>query len=165
MEFTDFKNHHIEGFAHMGNTPFSMPLLSEIEPGFWQGGCPVGLAPKEFDFIINLYHPWGKYHTHDHQIVLNARLWDHADIPDERLLLMLARYVNQCRRLGMTLVHCQAGLNRSALVAGLALVESGMSGEQAIKLLRDKRCEAVLCNSAFENWLAGRNKAELREAA
>ena len=155
MEFADFENHHIEGFAYMGNTPFNVPLLSEIEPGFWQGGCPVDLAPREFDFIINLY-PWGAYQTHEHQIILQARLFDSGNIPDERRLLLIARHVNQCRKVGMTLVHCQAGLNRSALVAGLALVETGMSGRGAIDLLRKKRCDAVLCNKTFEQWLAGR---------
>ena len=157
-DFADFDNHHIEGFARMGNTPFRVPLLSEIEPGFWQGGCPIGHAPKEFDFIINLY-PWESYKTYRHQTVLQAQLLDSGDMPDKKLLLVLARHVNECRKAGMTLVHCQAGLNRSALVAGLALVESGMTGEQAIKLLREKRCDAVLCNKTFESWLTNYRRA------
>jgi hypothetical protein len=29
----------------------------------------------------------------------------------------------------------------------------GMEPAEAIALLREKRCDAVLCNSAFEQWL------------
>lgn len=155
MKFADFENHHIEGIARMGNKTFRVPLISQIDGNLWQGGCPVGVAPKEFCFIVNLY-PWEPYRTHDHQIVLAARLYDHGEIPDERLLLLLARHVNQCRAIGPTLVHCQAGLNRSALVAGLALIESGMLPQSTINLLREKRCDAVLCNEAFEKWLLKR---------
>jgi hypothetical protein len=164
VEFADFENHPIEGIARMGNKPFRVPLLSQIDGNLWQGGCPVGVAPVEFDFIINLY-PWEPYRIHDHQIMLVARLYDHGEIPEERLLLPLARHVNQCRVAGPTLVHCQAGLNRSALVAGLALIEAGMPAQDAVNLLREKRCDAVLCNQAFEGWLLRRVRAERRKAA
>lgn len=164
MEFADFDNHHIEGIARMGNKPFAVPLISQIDGNLWQGGCPVGMAPKEFHFIINLY-PWEPYRIHDHQIMLTARLYDHGSVPDERLLLPLARHVNQCRAAGTTLVHCQAGLNRSALVAGLALIEAGMPAQDAVNLLRAKRCDAVLCNQAFEQWLLGRKFVDRRKAA
>jgi protein-tyrosine phosphatase len=82
---------------------------------------------------------------------------DDSDVlPDAKVLEDLADWVNEKRALGPTLVHCQAGLNRSALVAGLALIRSGMAPRDAIALLRQKRSSDVLFNKAFERWLLGR---------
>lgn len=65
----------------------------------------------------------------------------------------IAAWVNVCRKDGPTLVHCQAGLNRSGLVAARALTLDGMNAADAIALLREKRSPAVLCNRSFESWL------------
>jgi protein-tyrosine phosphatase len=54
---------------------------------------------------------------------------------------------------GATAHNCQAGLNRSGLVAALALIRSGMTPAEAITLLRSKRSPAVLCNPTFERFL------------
>jgi protein-tyrosine phosphatase len=54
---------------------------------------------------------------------------------------------------GKTLVHCQAGLNRSGLVAAVALMKLGRTADEAIKLLRDSRSPMVLCNDTFVSQL------------
>ena len=163
-ELADLTSHHIEGIAREGNRPFRVTLLSHITGNLWTGGCPQHGAPKEFQFIINLY-PWEAYPIHDHQIVTVARLYDHGQVPDQRILRTLASHVNECMKIGPTLVHCQAGLNRSALIAGLALVHGGMDPDKAIALLREKRCDAVLCNSTFDQWLRAYQRGERRARA
>ena len=50
------------------------------------------------------------------------------------------------------LVHCQMGLNRSALVAGLVLVYNGLSGEAAVQLLQARR-PGALYNDVFASYL------------
>ena len=50
------------------------------------------------------------------------------------------------------LVHCQMGLNRSALVAGLVLVYSGLSGEDAVTRLQARR-PGALYNEVFATYL------------
>ena len=65
----------------------------------------------------------------------------------------IARWVNECRAAGATLVHCQAGLNRSSLVVGRALVLEGMTAKSAIELIRSKRSPVCLSNPSFERWL------------
>ena len=50
------------------------------------------------------------------------------------------------------LVHCQMGLNRSALVAGLVLVYSGMSGDAAVSRLQQRR-PGALYNEVFADYL------------
>jgi protein-tyrosine phosphatase len=52
------------------------------------------------------------------------------------------------------LVHCQMGLNRSALVAGLVLVHNGMAGSEAVTRLQQRR-PGALYNEAFAEYLAG----------
>jgi hypothetical protein len=149
----DLNTHHIEGFARMGNKAFRVPLYSQIAGNLWTGGCPRGVAPHEFQFIVSLY-PWEPYEVpNEHCTTLVARLYDSHDIPDKRTLIALADYVRAVSKIGMTLVHCQAGLNRSALVAGLALIRDGLHPDDAIRLLREQRCDAVLCNEHFERWL------------
>jgi protein-tyrosine phosphatase len=147
----DFASHRIEGFVD-GHGIVSTPLFSQIDGNLWMGGCPVVALPMEFQFVLNLY-PWGEYETRAHQVSTSAWLFDQAELPDERLLHALAAHVNECRAVGPTLVHCQAGLNRSGLVTALALMKAGRSSKDAIELLREKRCDAVLCNTAFRMWL------------
>lgn len=66
----------------------------------------------------------------------------------------LAELVNKHRKDGKNvLVHCQAGLNRSSLVACRALMIDGMTAEEAIKTVREKRSPACLCNKSFEKHL------------
>lgn len=154
-KFADLTSHHIEGIARMGNKAFSVPLFSQIDDTLWTGGCPVDEVPEEFQFVVCLY-PWEPYKVPETTTFLSARLYDSHDMPNEQMLATLADFVNGCRKIGATLVHCQAGLNRSALVAGLALIRSGVKPADAIALLREKRCDAVLCNQAFEKWLLGR---------
>ncbi len=154
-ELSDFTSHHIEGIAREGNIPFSVPLYSQIDGNLWMSGCPRGSAPEQFKFIVCLY-PWETYAVREHQIHTQAQLFDSAAVPNEGVLLALARYVNEARKVAPTLVHCQAGLNRSGLISALALIESGKTPDEAIGLLREKRCSAVLCNKAFDSWLRSR---------
>lgn len=50
------------------------------------------------------------------------------------------------------LSHCGMGYNRSALMAGLILVELGMSGAQAVERLRQRR-PGALYNDGFAAFL------------
>lgn len=55
---------------------------------------------------------------------------------------------------GVTTHNCQAGLNRSSVVVALTLMrDEGLTGAEAIDLLRTKRSPACLCNPAFESFV------------
>ena len=60
-----------------------------------------------------------------------------------------ARLVAKGHRL---LSHCGMGLNRSALVAGLILMSQGMTGQQAVDRLRERRTGALF-NERFARYL------------
>jgi len=126
--------------------------ISHIEGNLWIGACPESSLPDFFAYVLNLYQsePYG---THPNTVVRTQRMDDSDELLDPEVLEDLADWVNEKRALGPTLVHCQAGLNRSGLIAGLALVRSGMAPKDAIALLRQKRSPDVLFNNAFERWL------------
>lgn len=148
----DLTSHRIEGIAVQGDTPFSCPLVSQIDGNLWSGGCPRPSVPAYFRFVLNLY-PWERYEVPETTEIRIEKLYDSGTVPPATRLEELAAWVNDRRAKGPTLVHCQAGLNRSGLVAGLALVRGGMTPADAIALLREKRSPAVLCNRSFERWL------------
>lgn len=151
---TDLKTHHIEGIAREGNTPFQCPLISRVEENLWQGGCRNNVNLQGyFKHIISLY-PWERYRPGgDLDSFVEVKLYDGPDVPDEGQLFALAHWINICKDHGRTLVHCQAGLNRSGLLTALSLMMGGRTVDEAITLLRASRSPAVLCNKVFEAWL------------
>jgi len=145
--------HRMKGIARHGNTPFDVPFISQIDDTLWQGGCQNGLIlPSFIQNIISLY-PWEAYTVnHELESSLAVVMYDSLDQAFEQIDA-IANWINVCRKNGPTLVHCQAGLNRSSLVTARALMLDGMSADEAIKTLRDARSPACLCNPAFEKWL------------
>jgi len=154
IEF-DPQKQRMVGIAYHGNTPFDVPFISELAPRLWQGGCKDGLIlPKFIDVVISLY-PWEKYEIEREDVErIEIAMYDSLDQAFEQVD-SLARLVNKYRDDGKNvLVHCQAGLNRSSLVATRALMlDLNMSADDAIKLVREKRSEACLCNPSFEEYL------------
>ena len=151
----DAEHHRIAGTTWHGNLDFDCPAWSFIDVNLWQGGYVQGLRLSDhFVHLISLY-PWEKYKTHRR---LGTELYvTMYDDPEQALdqVDAIARLVNECRKTGPTLVHCQAGLNRSSLVVARALFleggEKNKDGETIIKYLRAARSEACLCNPAFED--------------
>lgn len=152
----DWSAHHIEGFARAAeergvDAYFSCPLISEVAPGLWQGGCIDGVRlPSDFDLVVSLY-PWEKYAVGSATRVIERFAYDAATVPD---LSDLVETVYESWKGGnKVLVHCQAGLNRSGLLAAQVLIKDGYSPAEAIRQLRDSRSSLVLCNEAFERAL------------
>lgn len=157
----DPREERMRGTTRLGNLYFDVPFISQVMDNLWQGGCENGLVlPEEIKHVVSLYK-WERYTVrHDLLSFTEVTAYDSSD--GEGLggmsveeVLNLAELVNKCRSEAPTLVHCQAGLNRSSLIAGTALVLNGdvSSGEEAVALLRERRSPAVLCNPAFASWL------------
>lgn len=145
-----------KGIAAHGETPFDTTLFTEIGPLLWMGGTPsdVGGLPFEFEAVLNLA-PWWKYPYDEERVdMLQEKMYDSIDQPLGREKIWnLAAWAFKRAKTKRTLIHCQAGLNRSGLITGAVLMLRGMSADEAIETLRDKRSSAVLCNPAFEQWL------------
>ena len=141
------------GTARHGMTPFDVPFISEIAPNLWQGGCQNGLVLPDFiEHVVSLY-PWEAYTLQKMpKTYLEVQMYDSLEQSYEQVE-ELAQWVNRRREEGPVLVHCQAGLNRSSLIAARSLMLGGMSADDAISTLRSKRSPACLCNPAFEEYL------------
>ena len=161
----DPRSEMMSGVAVHGNTRFEVPYISHVAGNLWQGGCASDLVlPPDIVHVISLY-PWEQYKLHDGVITHEQiRAYD-SDDNSEGLgglsydqIIAIAERVIECCETGPTLVHCQAGLNRSGLIASVVLVLSGVveTGAEAVALLREKRSSAVLCNKRFEAWIVER---------
>lgn len=157
-QYADITSHHIEGIAAHGDTPFSIPLISEV--GEFQNGRlfhggfgPVTPSDFGIEGIVSLY-PWEKY-AGEYDIHAQFRMYDASGLVPERLLYSAVTVVSDALAMGLNvLVHCQAGLNRSSLVVGEYLkTREDMSGPEAVALIREKRSDACLCNPDFEAFV------------
>jgi protein-tyrosine phosphatase len=133
----------MKGVTVHGGLAFDVPYISEVAPDLWQGGCREGLLlPPFITHLVSLY-PWEGYRVrHELDTVLLVRMFDSEDQTFEQVE-GIARWVNLCRTTGPVLVHCQAGLNRSSLVAARALMLDGTSADEAIRTVREKRSSAT----------------------
>jgi protein-tyrosine phosphatase len=146
----------MSGTTVHGNIPFDMPLITNVAHNLWQGGCEDGMVlPPFIQHVVSLY-PWERYVSepgHALDSFLEVRMYDS---PEQSLAQVdeIARLVNERRESGPVLVHCQAGLNRSAVVVTRAIMlDEGASANDVIESLRKLRSPAVLCNHKFEVWL------------
>jgi len=101
-----------------------------------ESGLDAGI-PANPDRVIYVYFPFAD-----------------EGIPSLHNLHAVARLGAELVRSGeRVLVHCQMGLNRSALVAGLVLVHNGMSGSDAVTRLQARR-PGALYNEVFAEFLS-----------
>jgi protein-tyrosine phosphatase len=110
------------------------------------------LASYEIDTVIDLE---GELDTCIPSVT-NQCLYIYFPIDDDNEQLPNMIKLRAIARLGATLIaeghrvlsHCGLGFNRSAFVAGLILIEMGMSGPDAVARLRERR-PGALFNDAF----------------
>ena len=150
----DPKIQRMSGVARHGMVPFDVPFISHIVENLWMGGCSNGLIlPDNIKHVVSLY-PWERYAVkHELESELYFKAYD-ADVEELRpQLRRRVDWIKKCLDDGPTLVHCQAGLNRSGLLAAYTLTDMGVEGKEAVKVLREKRSPAVLCNTSFEAFI------------
>lgn len=88
----------------------------------------------------------------NHVLYIYYPIYD-EDLPDLAKLDAVVRLGAFLVKSGhRVLSHCGMGFNRSALVAGLILMQMGMTGEEAVAFLRRKR-PGALFNERFAEFL------------
>lgn len=135
-------------------------FVSHIKDNLWLGSHPSGADPtvKDYKYIM-CFDGRPYYNIYEGQTVICMPFQDANYVPDENLLNSAAMMAYGFGQTGKTLLHCSAGINRSALVMGLCLVKfHGMHPGEAIKLMREKRAPMVLMNQYFEKWLRSLHK-------
>lgn len=135
------------------------PRVGEVYPNLW-----VGAKPPLGNYLRNhgtqvLVLCAMEFQPHAEQFpgvtVLRCPIDDATPTPSEVMLVKqtardVARHVKHGRH---TLVTCQMSLNRSALVASLAMIHLGVKPTEAIARVRAKRGEYALCNKDFERMV------------
>jgi protein-tyrosine phosphatase len=129
-----------------------MPIISHIHGNFWVGGVePYVILPSHFKYVVSLYA--GDSYTVGHELsdhvffeMKDSTGQDLSDVDD------IARIAWGFGLLGDTLIHCQAGMNRSALVMSRVLQMHGLTPQESIDTIREKRSDVCLNNPAFERW-------------
>lgn len=144
-----------DGFtAEAYGSRFTVPWISNVVGNLYQGGVADGLVlPERFTTVVSLHehHSWTITPGHDPQLHASHMVDDDRAWPDMAEVHRLAVIAREGCHHGPTLVHCQAGLNRSGLVAGCALVLAGYRNEDAVDLLRRRRSPSVLSNRQFHD--------------
>lgn len=150
--------HRMSGRAIHGGH-FDVPLICKVgnvrtAGELWQGGCIGGLAlPDDFDFVLSLY-PWEQYRIGPNTERVEVKMYDSLDQGFEQVDELADEVVKRLRGRQKVLVHCQAGLNRSGLLAATILKKLGYTGLEAVKLLREARgTDEVLCNATFRQHI------------
>lgn len=157
----DWREKRVEGYARAAMKPgasvesayFNAPLISHVEGNLWQGGCyQDARLDDDFVKVVSLY-PWERYALGPNTERVEVKMYDSHDGVDLHDLIKASDAVMDGLAKGKTLVHCQAGLNRSGLVAGYTLMRLGRTAQEAIDLLRKSRSPLVLCNETFVEQL------------
>lgn len=161
MEFkdlqADFESHPITGYLHTGEH-LNVPLVSHIADNLYVGGCIQDVDLGDFFSHVFSLYMWEQYKTDDSTERIEVKMYDSRSHPIdvETVESMSDQIVEALNEGGNVLVHCQAGINRSNLVATRVLMKAkGLSAADAIAILREKRSPLVLANKTFENYLLG----------
>ncbi|MBW3601427.1 MAG: dual specificity protein phosphatase family protein [Actinobacteria bacterium] len=108
---------------------------TEIISGVWQSGYPE--PGEHWDAVIDLdgaAPPLDGVAFYVHWPI------DDGPPPDRAVLTALADLVDDLRRADKkVLIHCAAGINRSALLAAATLMRSGIPAGEAIATVRKRR--------------------------
>lgn len=115
----------------------------------------AAVVVDEFDLVISLY-------TRDGHGPADSTLHVFHRLPDGPLkqdaladVRVLADWATEAVRAGQrVLCRCQAGLNRSSLVAAFTLLRLGHKPDEAIDLIRRRRSPQALFNYHFQQYIA-----------
>lgn len=142
----------------------SRELWSEVVPGLFVGGTSdtatmnlrgydTELKRGLFDTVVTLYAAANPVDWYVKELRFGFYDDDKVDVDRDDLRQLVRVAHEDLLRQKRVLVRCQAGLNRSGLVAALILIRHGFSAVEAIELIRTKRGANALFNSAFRDWL------------
>lgn len=148
-------------------------LFSEILPGLFMGGTseeqtidfPQVLKPftreRDFDCVVTLY-AWAapaNWEVEERRFGFSDGSLQGWQIP---VLHEIADWsLSKWKSGAKVLIRCQAGLNRSGLIAALVLIKNGSTPAKAISLIRARRSQQALCNGEFVDYLLSLSEKEV----
>jgi hypothetical protein len=127
----------------------------EIFPGLWMSGTPDKWLPdvERFDLVVTA---WKSAPVVDSTMELRVHFADSLVLSaktKDRIGEAVATIADSVTDGRQVLVRCQAGMNRSGLIVGLTLRELGLTGDEAVDLIRTQRWHQCLRNPMFERYV------------
>jgi Dual specificity phosphatase, catalytic domain len=143
----------IVGITQRGGDKVRIPAWTVIGDHLILGAQPADTMPPDVDVIANV-DSFRFYDLPDTVLYLHFAYRDTDAIPDSTELHSCASFLNELRAAVKTVfIHCRLGLNRSALLTGLVLLDEGYKPKDAIDLMRRLRGPYVLENATSERYL------------
>jgi Dual specificity phosphatase, catalytic domain len=143
----------IVGIMQRNGEVVRIPAWTVIGDHLILGAHPADTMPPNVDAIANV-DSFRFYDVPDGVLYLHFAYRDTNVIPDSTDLHTAANFLNDLRGASKTVfIHCRLGLNRSALLTGLVLVDEGYQAADAIEMMRNLRSPYVLENKTFERYL------------
>ena len=126
---------------------------AEIVPGLFVGAHPEPEDPFELGatVVVCLSGHSSVQHVPPRSMFVHWPIKD-GPVPPPDSLRNLACLINACLGEGAVVyLHCMAGMNRSVLVAARVLMEQGMTAEEAIEHVRERRRGSL--SDEYADWL------------
>lgn len=151
--------------------PYPHRTVPKLRGSLWLGGhyCQAGAmtcAPRdEFDTVISLHKSIKDWYVPTN----GAKLYDYS-MPDAALSpahagnldFLAENAVRRAMKGDQVLIRCRAGINRSGLIMGLALLKLGYTSKEAMNMMRVARSPYVLFNDSF---VAHIRRTEMKRAS
>ena len=169
------------GTGALHNVGWATEPWTEIIPNLWVGGHdynphtfgPAHVVTQDdldaagFDVVVSLYQR--EEGPHFHTSPGDGRAHYTLAVPDDTVMGLYVDEIKAIDHLSKqvasavterkkVLVRCQAGLNRSSLTAGLALVRMGYQPQRVIDMIRAKRSPFALFNQRFVEIILAQSK-------
>jgi len=128
-----------------------MDLITEIAHNLYIGGWSDSNLPEKFGYVVSLIRE--SYRFNSDVTTLKSYFADTDKIPDLTQIGVIVDWISSVRIHKPILIHCHMGINRSAFIAAIVLIQDGMTPSDAITLIREKRSESCLSNKTFEKYL------------
>jgi protein-tyrosine phosphatase len=143
----------LDSIEEYSEDDYSLPSFNYINNKIFLGAMPDYGEARLFNHIVCVTDATPNYACTD-LLITWAPFRDIPKMPPLDLLHRIADLVHENSKTGTVLVHCTAGLNRSAMIVALVLVKHhGWTARQAVVHLRNTRGNAVLHNTVFHDWL------------
>jgi Dual specificity phosphatase, catalytic domain len=155
----------VVGIMERNGEMVRIPAWTVIGDHLILGAHPADTMPPNVDAIANV-DSFRFYDVPDGVLYLHFAYRDANVIPDSTDLHVAASFLNDLRAAGKTVfIHCRLGLNRSALLTGLVLIDEGYRAKDAIERMRNLRSPHVLENKTFERYLLSDTQTNALAAA
>jgi protein-tyrosine phosphatase len=137
---------------HVSSDPAPENAFEVRLPANVEGLRNVGVRP---DVVVSFIPTSSHVLNRDQMLIV----WPIKDgpVPVPQVACSLAALVASQLRAGhRVLLHCSAGMNRSVLIAALVLMEQGMTADQAIARVRERRSGSL--SDEYADWLRSLSK-------